>query len=104
MFILTLCTDIHEQRLLVLEFLSIKSQEELITNGVYSLDELYPGEFDDFCVCGSYSKEACEPLEPKLKDRDSKMPAEQPNHQPEAEVEGIGLISFNFICTISYFK
>ncbi|XAR71170.1 hypothetical protein NMG60_11028307 [Bertholletia excelsa] len=78
--------ELNLKRLLVVELLSINSQEDLISNGVCWLDELYPGESDDLCVCGLYSKEVCEPLEPKLRDRDSKVPVEQPNHKPEAEV------------------
>ena len=75
----------NEQRLLVVELLSISS-EEIPVNGVCWLDELYPGEFDDLRICGLYSTEVCEPVRPKIKDWKSDTSSEQSNRQPDHDI------------------
>ncbi|GFY84678.1 hypothetical protein Acr_03g0014520 [Actinidia rufa] len=77
--------DMNEQRLLVVELLSISS-EEVPVNGVCWLDELYPGEFDDLCICGLYSTEVCEPVRPKINDWKSDTSSDQSNRQPDHDI------------------
>ncbi|THG09145.1 hypothetical protein TEA_006384 [Camellia sinensis var. sinensis] len=77
--------ELNLKRLLVVELLSISS-EEVPINSVSWLDELYPGEFDDLCICGLYSKELFEPVHPKIKGWKSDMTAEHSNCQPDHEV------------------
>ena len=76
--------NMNEQRLLVVELLSISSEEGLINELCWS-DELYPGEFDDFSICGLYSKEAREPVIPKLNAWKHDTPVEKSSHQPNHE-------------------
>lgn len=75
----------NEQRLLVVELLSISSDEVPI-NRVCWLDELYTGEFDDLCICDLYSKEVGEPVRPKIEGWKSDTSAEQSNCQPDQDV------------------
>ncbi|KAL7192240.1 hypothetical protein ACSBR2_024142 [Camellia fascicularis] len=85
--------ELNLKRLLVVELLSISS-EELPINSVSWLDELYPGEFDDLCICGLYSKELFEPVHPKIKGWKSDMTAEHSNFQPDHEVLQIYLTTW----------
>ncbi|PSR96612.1 Myb-like protein [Actinidia chinensis var. chinensis] len=77
--------ELNLKRLLVVELLSISS-EEVPVNGVCWLDELYRGEFNDLCICGLYSTEVCEPVRPKIKDWKSDTSSEQSNRQPEHDI------------------
>ncbi|XP_028080913.1 uncharacterized protein LOC114282431 isoform X7 [Camellia sinensis] len=85
--------ELNLKRLLVVELLSISS-EEVPINSVSWLDELYPGEFDDLCICGLYSKELFEPVHPKIKGWKSDMTAEHSNCQPDHEVLQIYLTTW----------
>lgn len=76
---------LNEQRLLVVELLSISS-EEFPVHRVCWLDELYTGEFDDLCTCHLYSNEVGEPVPPKIEGWKSDSPAEQSNCQVDEEV------------------
>ncbi|KAL6980573.1 hypothetical protein U1Q18_022214 [Sarracenia purpurea var. burkii] len=77
--------ELSLKRFLVVELVSISSKEVPI-NGVCWLDELYPGEFDDLCICDLYSKEVCEPVHPEVKGWKSDMSAEHSNPQPDHEI------------------
>lgn len=61
------------QRLLVIEFLSLRSKEDsIIKRGCWS-DAIYQGEFDDLSRCNLDCKEASETVM-------------QPNRQPDSDV------------------
>lgn len=77
--------ELNLKRLLVVELLSISS-EEFPVNRVCWLDELYTGEFDDLCTCHLYSNEVGEPVPPKIEGWKSDSPAEQSNCQLDEEV------------------
>lgn len=78
--------ELNLKRLLVMELLSISSEEVLQNNGMNWLDELYSGEFDDLSRCNLYSREACEPVHPRLEGRKSDKLILQTKHQPDHDV------------------
>ncbi|KAK2974595.1 hypothetical protein RJ640_003270, partial [Escallonia rubra] len=75
-------TDINEQRLLVMELLSLRCEEAPQVNGLHWSDELYQGEFHDLSECNLYSGEVCEPVLPKFEGWKS----ETSNQRPVREV------------------
>ncbi|XP_052183966.1 uncharacterized protein LOC127795994 isoform X2 [Diospyros lotus] len=75
--------ELNLKRLLVVEFLSISYEEYPIGEVCWS-DELYPGEFDDLCICSLYSEETCEPVHPESWKSD--MSTDQRNCQPDHDV------------------
>lgn len=75
-----------------MELLSISSEEVPQNNGLNWLDELYSGEFDDLSRCNLYSREACEPVHPRLEGRKSDKLILQTKHQPDHDVLQVGLV------------
>lgn len=84
----------ESQRLLVIEFISIRNEEDVLQNIELSwLDELYSGEFDDVSKCNLYSTEACAPLLPKLKGREANKLKLQAEHQPQLDEDVLQVMS-----------
>lgn len=63
------------QRLLVIEFLSLRSMEDSIIKRRCWSDEIYQGEFDDLSRCNLDCKETSQ-----------STPLLQPNSQPDSDV------------------
>ncbi|KAK1314761.1 hypothetical protein QJS10_CPA06g02330 [Acorus calamus] len=61
--------ELSLKRLLVVELLSLCCEEPCGGEADMSTwsDEIYPGEFDDLCSNGLFSKESSQPLPPKIK-------------------------------------
>ena len=70
------------QRLLVLEFLSLRSKENPIVKTLGRSDEIYHAEFDDLSRCNLDCREASESARTKL---DTNTPV-QPISQPDSDI------------------
>ncbi|KAI9157101.1 hypothetical protein LWI28_016975 [Acer negundo] len=75
--------ELNLKRLLVMDLLSISSETPEVNEFCWS-NELYPGEFDCLSKCNLY--ETCQPVTPRLKDRNSDMPTGQCYQQPNQEI------------------
>lgn len=78
--------EVNVKRLLVMELLSLSNEEVPKINAFCWSDELYPGEFNDLSNCNLYSREACEPVPPKLEGWMSDTPSTQSHHQVDSDV------------------
>lgn len=81
MFKLELCL----KRLLVIEFLSLRSKEDPIIKRLCWSDEIYQGEFDNLSRCKLDCSEVSESAPLKLYARISDTPM-QPNCQPDSDI------------------
>ncbi|KAK1394049.1 Cyclin-dependent kinase 2-interacting protein [Heracleum sosnowskyi] len=63
--------ELNLKRLLVIHFISMSSEDVQHNIELSWMDELYIGEFDDLRKCNLYSIEACTPLLPKVKGRNT---------------------------------
>lgn len=73
------------QRLLVIEFLSLRSKEDPIIKRLCWSDEIYQGEFDNLSRCKLDCSEVSESAPLKLYARISDTPM-QPNCQPDSDI------------------
>nr|GEW24784.1 hypothetical protein [Tanacetum cinerariifolium] len=77
-------SELYLKRLLVIEFLSLRTKEDAIIKKLGWSDEIYEGEFDDLSRCNLDHREASEPAPLKL-DAISKTPP-QPDSQPDSDI------------------
>lgn len=73
------------QRLLVMEFLSLKYKDVSIIKRLCWSDEIYQGEFDDLSRCNLDKIKASKSVPPKL-DGCTSETLKQTNHQPDSDV------------------
>ncbi|KAI7729053.1 hypothetical protein M8C21_004320 [Ambrosia artemisiifolia] len=85
--------ELNLKRLLVIEFLSLRSKEDSIIERLCWSDEIYEGEFDDLSRCNLDCREASESGATKL---DGFIPEniKQPNCQPDSDVLQIYLTAW----------
>ncbi|KAJ0789981.1 hypothetical protein HanPI659440_Chr05g0209811 [Helianthus annuus] len=86
-------TKFKVQRLLVIEFLSLRSKEDSIIEKLCWSDEIYQGEFDDLSRCNLDCREASESASTKLDGFVSEN-IKQPNCQPDSDVLQIYLTAW----------
>ncbi|KAJ0751237.1 hypothetical protein HanLR1_Chr05g0191261 [Helianthus annuus] len=77
--------ELNLKRLLVIEFLSLRSKEDSIIEKLCWSDEIYQGEFDDLSRCNLDCREASESASTKLDGFVSEN-IKQPNCQPDSDV------------------
>ncbi|KAK1287395.1 hypothetical protein QJS10_CPB19g01693 [Acorus calamus] len=79
--------ELSLKRLLVVELLSLCCEEPSGGEADMSTwsDEIYPGEFDDLCSNGLFSKESSQPLPPKIKHWESDIFTVRQNHNLNRE-------------------
>ncbi|KAK3028034.1 hypothetical protein RJ639_038755 [Escallonia herrerae] len=73
--------ELNLKRLLVIELLSVRSEEAPRINELHWSDELYPGEFHDLSECNLNSGDPCEPILPKFEGWKSDTSNQQPHHE-----------------------
>ncbi|KAI3673362.1 hypothetical protein L6452_39480 [Arctium lappa] len=77
--------ELYLKRLLVIEFLSLRSKEDPIIKRLCWSDEIYQGEFNNLSRCDLDCRDASESTPPKLYARISDTPM-QPNCQPDSDI------------------
>ncbi|KAJ0924031.1 hypothetical protein HanPSC8_Chr05g0223551 [Helianthus annuus] len=85
--------ELNLKRLLVIEFLSLKSKEDSIIEKLCWSDEIYQGELDDLSRCNLDCREASESASTKLDGFVSEN-IKQPNCQPDSDVLQIYLTAW----------
>ncbi|PWA89914.1 hypothetical protein CTI12_AA106390 [Artemisia annua] len=78
-------SELYLKRLLVIEFLSLRTKEDSIIKKMCWSDEIYQGEFDDLSKCNLDHKEVSESAPPKL-DGSISETLTQPSSQPDSDV------------------
>ncbi|KAM0018948.1 hypothetical protein Hdeb2414_s0026g00679861 [Helianthus debilis subsp. tardiflorus] len=85
--------ELNLKRLLVIEFLSLRSKEDSIIEKLCWSDEIYQGEFDDLSRCNLDCREASGSASTKLDGFVSEN-IKQPNCQPDSDVLQIYLTAW----------
>ncbi|GJW59499.1 hypothetical protein Tco_0108834 [Tanacetum coccineum] len=86
-------SELYLKRLLVIEFLSLRTKEDSVIKKLGWSDEIYEGEFDDLSRCNLDHREASEPAPLKLDGCISKTPI-QPDRQPDSDILQIYLTAW----------
>lgn len=86
-------SELYLKRLLVIEFLSLRSKEDSIIKKMCWSDEIYQGEFDDLSKCNLDRREASESAPPKLDGCISET-LTQPGSQTDSDVLQIYLTAW----------